>query len=161
MAVSTDGLTVNSDLWQTTLHPHVTRNEQPIAVQMNQSTKIRPTDRISSARGTASKVSITGLEVPNAQEEERRRCLHVPRDPHPALPRCPGRPHSSDCITSLNKYSRPRGSDPPEPPSISAMTATLCCSLSHWHRTWLSRERVASSPERALANLLNGVDDKT
>jgi hypothetical protein len=96
------------------------------------------------------------------QQEERRRCILVPREPSPRsakVPRATSFVRSHRLTARLLPPTRLRPSRASK--HFSHDSYTLLFTLSHWHRTWLSRERVASSPERALANLLNSVHDKT
>lgn len=135
------------------------------------------TDRISSARGSELVCLSRNQKVPRCpgrQESKcsrrRRRCLHVPctKRPSPSHPRsakCPGPPHSSDRINNASDIhlsmssSRHDGQTSHTPSSTPTMTATLTCRPLASHVA--IERRVASSPERALAQSLNGVDDKT
>lgn len=89
-----------------------------------------PTHRISSERGTASAHKYRDAQNDknqprNMQQQSRiimwksygsivrRTLVSIPRDPHPALPSCPGRPHSSDRIISSDQTLPPTRLRPP------------------------------------------------
>jgi hypothetical protein len=150
---------------------HAIRNEQPIEVQMNRSTKIQQTkqrDRIWSVRGTAS-TGLISTKLPRKDKdrlqrkaERRRRSLDVSMSQETLTPLCQAAQVNLIRPIASFQCSNPPAHEAQTPPSIATMTATLCWVFSHWHRTWLSRDASPSSPERGpWLMILNSVDDKT